>query len=335
MKRTILLLCFLFSFHISLYAGTTSVTNTGNVPVRVEYKGDKGDYQEAHLKPGESKELPGGIEKVKLSRENKGEWAKGTKPGEDIKVDVKDGDKNVGTLKGYGDKLIFDHSTTAPLQTSVQINSPIPVPVPTKPADKPINKPTTSPQGQVQLNDNDVKIATDTKPAEQKQESQKTDQPPGTIQNTSQLAIQVTYKDMDGKEIKTSVIQGGRTEKIPDGTDSVGLSENMIQSGILWPDLARDPQVTIHHQDGKIETVKDIPPGYQRQPKYVEIKHTDYFKGAKFQTNPYRDSMKLDYKLGSYKYNSDSNQDSKPEQPSGRDMDSNSNDLRTQVRYQF
>ncbi len=337
MKQFIIFFCFLLSSSFPLWAETTTATNAGNVPVRIEYKGEKGDYQETHLNPGESKELPGGIEKVKLSRETHGEWAKGTRPGEDIKVDVKTGDKNNGTLKGYGDKLIFDQPTQVPSQTVVQMNSPIPVqptPQTTKTETPKLADQSAQPSGQLKMGDNHVKIATNTKPEEPKQEFDKTDQPPGTIQNTSQLGIQVAYKDSDGKVIKTTVIQGGSTDKIPDGTDSVGLSENMIQSGILWPHLAHDPQVTIHHQDGKIETVKDIPPGYQHRPKNVEIHHPDYFKGEKFQLNPFRDSLKMDYKYGS-----NSNSSSPPASnsaPSSRNMDANfSDNIQTQTRYKF
>ncbi len=340
MKQFIIFFCFLLSSNFPLWAETTTATNTGNVPVRVEYKGEKGDYQETHLNPGESKELPGGIEKVKLSRETHGEWAKGTKPGQEIKVDIKKGDKNVGNLNGYGDKLIFGQPTQAP-QIAVQTNPPTPMQL----AQQPIKAPETKPadqsapsSGQMKMGDNQVKIATDTKAPEpaptSKDEFQEPPQPTGTIQNTSQLGIHVTYKDSSGKVIKESVIQGGRTDKIPDGTDSVGLSENMIQSGYLWPHLARDPQVTIHHQDGKIETVKDIPPGYKRQPKNVEIHHPDYFKGAKFQFNPFRDNLKMDYKYGS-----NSNSSSPPASnsaPSSRNMDANfSDNIQTQTRYKF
>ncbi len=339
MKQLILALCLLL-ISAPLHAESTTVTNSGNVPVRVEYKGDKGDYQSAPLKPGESKELPGGMEKVKLSRETHGEWAKGTKPGEDIKVDVKTGDKT-NTLNGYGDKLIFDHPTEAPEQIAAQINSPNPIqlaqqPIKTpeaKSADKPAAQ-AVQPSTQFKIGDNSVKIATNTK----EPESEEPPQPPGTIQNTSQLGILVTYKDADGKVIKDSVIEGGRTDKIPDGTDHVDLSVNMIQGGYLWPHLERKPQVSIHHQDGKIETVKDIPPGYKQQPKTVEIQHTDYFKGAKiqptFQMNPFRDNLKLDAKYGS---DSGSNLDQKPKNPDSRSMDEENfnQNFRTGTQYKF
>ena len=106
-----------------LFADTTTVTNTGNVPVRVQYKSGSSDYQDQTLKPGESKELPGGVDKVRTAREQPGQWASPLKPGQDVQITVKEGNKPVGALKGYGDKLIFDHPTVAPPTTAVQVNS--------------------------------------------------------------------------------------------------------------------------------------------------------------------------------------------------------------------
>ena len=103
----------------ALWADPATVTNDGNVTVRVQYKTPDGDYQDlGHLKPGETADVPGGVEKVKIVREP-GEWASPLKPGENLDVEVKEGDKVTGRMTWYGDKVFFDGLTEAPPAVSV------------------------------------------------------------------------------------------------------------------------------------------------------------------------------------------------------------------------
>ena len=102
---------FLFFTSVVLGAQAATVTNNGNITVRVQYKTPDGQYQDlGHVGPGETIEVPGGVEKVKIVREP-GEWAAPLKPGEILDVIVKEGDQVIGTMDWYGDKVFFDGLT--------------------------------------------------------------------------------------------------------------------------------------------------------------------------------------------------------------------------------
>ena len=98
---------FLMCVTTVLWAATATVTNNGNIPVRVQYKTPDGQYQDlGHVQPGETVDVPGGVEKVKIVREP-GEWAAPLKPGEVLDVEVKEGDTITGKMNWYGDKVFF------------------------------------------------------------------------------------------------------------------------------------------------------------------------------------------------------------------------------------
>lgn len=59
------------------------------------------------MKPGKTVDVPGGVEKVRIVRDP-GEWAAPLKPGEILDVEVKEGDKVIGKMDWYGDKVFFD-----------------------------------------------------------------------------------------------------------------------------------------------------------------------------------------------------------------------------------
>ncbi len=142
-NKTLFLFLSLFLLYSSatLWAATTTVTNDGNITVRVQYKTPDGDYQDlGHLKPGETADVPGGVEKVKIVREP-GEWAAPLKPGEDLDVEVKEGDKVIGKMTWYGDKVFFAGLTEAPPMVGTGTGAQTPEP----PKQEPVS-PTPEPQ---------------------------------------------------------------------------------------------------------------------------------------------------------------------------------------------
>ncbi len=291
-----------------LFADTTTVTNTGNVPVRVQYKNGDSDYQDQTLKPGESKELPGGVEKVKVSREEPGQWATPLKPGQEVQVTVKEGSKPVGTLKGYGDKLIFDQPTVAPPTTAVQITSQ---PVQTQKTEEPV-KPEPAKE-----------------PAAPKSEPPKQEAKPqeGSVTNDGYIPVVVRVQKADGTEGNPAQLQSGQSMKLPEDAVGVKLNEPIMYSGIRFPDQ-KPNDVTIKQPDGSTTNITDIPPGIDK-PLQVLIKHLhvdlkiDYYKDSPFKTNPYKDVLKMDYK---YKSSS---------QPDSRDMESPDVERQGQTRLQY
>lgn len=101
MKNKIL---FLFLFLVcgvtNLWAAT--VTNNGNITVRVQYKTPDGQYQDlGYVKPGETIDVPGGVEKVRIVRDP-GEWAAPLKPGQILDVGIKEDGKVTGKMDWYG-----------------------------------------------------------------------------------------------------------------------------------------------------------------------------------------------------------------------------------------
>lgn len=96
------------------WAAAATVTNNGNITVRVQYKTPDGQYEDlGYVRPGETVNVPGGVEKVRIVRDP-GKWAEPLKPGEVIDVVVKEGDKTTGTMTWYGDKVFFDGLSEGP-----------------------------------------------------------------------------------------------------------------------------------------------------------------------------------------------------------------------------
>lgn len=113
-NKIVFLILFLFLCACSLLAATATVINNGNVTVRVQYKTPDGQYEDlGYVKPGETVNVPGGVEKVKIVRDY-GEWARPLKPGEVLDVEVKEDSKSVGKMNWYGDKIFFSPLTDGP-----------------------------------------------------------------------------------------------------------------------------------------------------------------------------------------------------------------------------
>ena len=296
-------------FPVILFADAATVTNTGNVPVRVQYKTGNSDYQDQTLKPGESKELPGGVEKVKVSREQPGEWASPLKPGQEVQVTVKEGNKPVGTLKGFGDKLIFDHPTAAPPTTAVQIGSQ---PAQTQKAQEPA-KP--QPAKEPATSKTQPSKSEPVKPVE------------GKVTNDGNSTVIVSFKKTDGTTTSGVPVRAFNSITMPEDATNVILSKPMIESGIRWPER-KDTDVKITQPDGTTTTVNDVPAAYTRETKNIKVARPydnlkiDYFQGSPFKTSPYRDMLKTNYQ-----YNSS-------DQPNARDTDT-SDIQRQRVQYKF
>ncbi len=319
--RSISRSCFSIAFLIQLmlappflFADSTTVTNTGNVTVRVEYKTGNSDYQNQTLKPGESRELPGGVEKVKVSREQPGQWASPLKPGQDVQVTVKEGTKPVGTLKGYGDKLIFDHPTiTPPTTTAIQTN---PQPVQNQKPEEPV-KPEPTKEQEVP------------KPQPSKNEPVKPVE--GKVTNDGYHTVVVQVVRTDGRTDKNVVLRSGNSLVLPEDASTVRLSQPMIDSGIRFPN--QEPiDVKIQQPDGTTTAINDVPAAYTRQTKDIKVTRPydnlkiNYFPNMQFKLNPYQDTMKTNYQSGS------SNQTNE------RDMNSETgqgSQLRSQLNYKF
>ncbi len=142
---------FLMGVTTVLWAATATVTNNGNIPVRVQYKTPDGQYQDlGHVQPGETVNVPGGVEKVKIVREP-GEWAAPLRPGEVLDVEVKEGDQVTGKMNWYGDKVFFGGLTEGlPSVTIGTVSSGNQIPQkPEPPKEEPatISSPQPSPQG--------------------------------------------------------------------------------------------------------------------------------------------------------------------------------------------
>ncbi|MBI1977260.1 MAG: hypothetical protein HYS55_00745 [Candidatus Omnitrophica bacterium] len=132
------LILFLASSPLVLWAATATVTNNGNIPIRVQYKTPDGQYEElGDVKPGETMNVPGGVEKVRIVRDL-GKWAEPLKPREVLDVEVKEGDQTVGKMDWYGDKVFFDGLTEGPPPISL---IPVPAPEPSEEEFKPQEKP--------------------------------------------------------------------------------------------------------------------------------------------------------------------------------------------------
>ncbi len=145
-KTFFLLLAFLLISQTALWAVTATVTNNGNIPVRVQYKTPDGQYQDlGHVQPGETMNVPGGVEKVRIVREP-GQWAAPLKPGEVLDVEVKEDGKTSGKMDWYGGKVFFNPVTEGPLPVTVG-NTPAPV-TPQVPKEEP--KVETTPQAETQ-----------------------------------------------------------------------------------------------------------------------------------------------------------------------------------------
>ena len=127
-----------------LWAAPATVTNDGNITVRVQYKTPDGQYQDlGHVNPGETINVPGGVEKVRIVREP-GEWARPLKPGEILDVKVKEGDKVTGKMNWYGDKVFFQSLTEG--SPAVQIGTTPSAPQNSEPPKSEPTSPSTSPQ---------------------------------------------------------------------------------------------------------------------------------------------------------------------------------------------
>ncbi|MBI4358580.1 MAG: hypothetical protein HY584_04705 [Candidatus Omnitrophica bacterium] len=162
-NKTFFLTLVLICFVIAARAQAATVTNNGNITVRVQYKTPDGQYEDlGYVKPGETVDVPGGVEKVRIVRDP-GEWAQPLKPGEILEVEVKEGDKTTGKMTWYGDKVFFVELTegSPPIVAMGPVTHAEPVkeepkpetktevktePTPeTKPEDKPTEQPTTWP----------------------------------------------------------------------------------------------------------------------------------------------------------------------------------------------
>src|SRR3989338_1473337 len=145
-KNKIFFLTLLFMCGVTAVWAAT-VTNNGNMTVRVQYKTPDGQYEYlSYVKPGETVDVPGGVEKVRIVRDP-GEWAAPLKPGEVLDVEVKEGEKVTGKMTWYGDKIFFDGLTEGPPAISVGTVSTPQIPEPPK-IEKPTNpepEPTSSP----------------------------------------------------------------------------------------------------------------------------------------------------------------------------------------------
>ncbi len=152
-KIVFLFILFLVCSAGALWAAPATVTNDGNITVRVQYKTPDGQYQDlGHAKPGETINVPGGVEKIRIVREP-GEWARPLKPGEILDVEVKEGDKVTGRMNWYGDKVFFQGLTeglpavqigTTP--STAQVNPSAPQ-NPEPPKSEPPHAPPQKPEG--------------------------------------------------------------------------------------------------------------------------------------------------------------------------------------------
>lgn len=138
-----LILFLLFGSAVS-WAAPATVTNNGNMTMRVQYKTPDGQYEDlGYVKPGETVNVPGGVEKVRIVRDP-GRWAEPLKPGEVIDVVVKEGDKTTGTMTWYGDKVFFDGLSEGAPAVAVGVpteNQPIPKEEPVSPGPEPKTEP--------------------------------------------------------------------------------------------------------------------------------------------------------------------------------------------------
>lgn len=131
-KKCLFLTLLFLSFSPQVFAAPATVTNNGNIPVRVQSKTPDGQYQDlGQVKPGETVEVPGGVEKVRIVREP-GEWAKPLDPGQVLDVVVKEGGQEAGRMDWWGDKVFFDGLTEAPPVTTPP---PVTEPRPPTPAE--------------------------------------------------------------------------------------------------------------------------------------------------------------------------------------------------------
>ena len=129
-----------------LYGEPATVTNNGNLTVRVQYFPAGGtEYVDlGYLKSGETMTVPGGVEKVKIVRDY-GEWAGPLRPGEKLEVEVTEGHQAVGTMTWFGEKVFFDGPTEAP---PVSVNT-VPPPV-VKNGTKPQSETQSQPKAETQ-----------------------------------------------------------------------------------------------------------------------------------------------------------------------------------------
>ena len=302
-----------------LCADPTTVTNTGNVTVSVQYKTADSDYQDQNLKPGESKELPGGVEKVKLSREQPGEWASPQKPGQEIQVTVKEGTKTVGKMNGFGDKLIFDQPTTAPPTTAVQVNSQSPQKSEEPTKQEPVKEPTQK-SGH----------------AKEEKLSEKPPTGPGKVENDGYSTVVVTVKKADGTTTKPVALRSHNSIDLPEDAVGVTLNQPMMDSGIRFPDQ-KPIDVKIKHPDGSTDTIEDVPPSFEK-PMEVNVKRPygdlkiDYFQDSRYKPDFFKNNLR-------YNYGKDSINESSDNSPNSRSMGAEQapkdSGLQNQYKYQF
>lgn len=133
-------LAFIALFLSAVYASPATVTNEGNFTVRIQYKTPDSPYQDIYVKPGETVSVPGGVEKVKVVREI-GEWGGPLRPGQTLRVVVKEGDQTAGVLTWFGDKAFFSQLTEGAPPPPVQINNQPPLVEETPQPETPANEP--------------------------------------------------------------------------------------------------------------------------------------------------------------------------------------------------
>jgi hypothetical protein len=225
------------------------VTNDGNLEVRVQYKQEGSDYQDLQLKPGESKELPAGVEKVKVVRQP-GEWASPMKAGEEIKVTVKEGDKVVGTAGGYGDKVFFQSPTASSnIQGTITQGNP---PAGAGSEMKSDTKSAESGPTAAGKTSNGTPSQTQSSGTKSSSGGGST---AGSITNNGYMPMHITLQHANGTTTQITVGRGD-TAIIPDGLKGMTIKEPMVFSGYTFGLKAVDLEIT---SGGGTQNVERVP----------------------------------------------------------------------------
>ncbi len=320
-KMGFLIFLFIFFGSISVFAEGATVTNGGNIPVTVQYKGGNSDYQDMTLKPGETKELPGGVEKVKVVREP-GQWASPKKPGEEIKVTVKEEGKEVGTAGWYGDKVFFSSPTGSP-QSSQNI-------IPDTPSKTPEN--TQTPNSQMSSQKIDVKPETGSAIPTPTLGGTTTTVGPqpekGIIKNNGYLPMHIVFHGVYGEQAEQTV-KIFESIEIPEGATGVSITEPWVFSGYTAGKKAVDVEIT--KPTGETTTIEHIP---FRESAEIDLGGPK--KSIQLNYNwklDYKPSLKLGNKFGDDLGYKDFKKDKKD--PDAREMDLEAGGGRHDARYQF